>query len=375
MYAGRVVEEGTTEQVLGRPRHPYTRGLVASIPDHAAPRRLRGIEGVAVGVGERPPGCAFAPRCPLHVPDCDAAVPPLLETDPGRRVRCIRWQLTSVVEHVPPHTATAADAGAASLLAVEDLRAEHRTRAGTVVAASDVSFAVGRGECVALVGESGSGKTTIARCVVGLHAPAGGRVLLDGSQLAASSGGRSRDAAAPHPDRLPEPGRLAQPAPHRRSADRAARSACCWAAAGARREAEVAALLERVRLPARLADRYPRELSGGERQRVAIARALAAGPELAGLRRGHVGARRQRAGGGAGAARRAAAELGLALLFISHDLGVVAERGGSRAGARRGRVCEEGPPASLLVAPRDEYTRALVAAAPTLPAYADSTEV
>ena len=374
MYAGRVVEEGTTEQVLGRPRHPYTRGLVASIPDHAAPRRLRGIEGVAVGVGERPPGCAFAPRCPLHVPDCDAAVPPLLETDPGRRVRCIRWQLTSVVEHVPPHTATAADAGAASLLAVEDLRAEHRTRAGTVVAASDVSFAVGRGECVALVGESGSGKTTIARCVVGLHAPTGGRVLLDGTPLAASSGGRSRDERRRIQIVFQNPDDSLNPRHTVRSA--VARPIRVLLGKGRREaEADVAALLERVRLPARLADRYPRELSGGERQRVAIARALAAGPELlvcdevtSALDVSVQAAVLELLGG-------LRTELGLALLFISHDLGVVASAADRVLVLDRGRVCEEGPPASLLVAPRDDYTRALVAAAPTLPAYADSTEV
>ncbi len=72
MYAGRVVEQGATADLLARPHHPYTRALVASIPDHAAPRRLRGIEGVAVGVGERPTGCAFAPRCPQQVDECTA---------------------------------------------------------------------------------------------------------------------------------------------------------------------------------------------------------------------------------------------------------------------------------------------------------------
>ena len=76
------------------PRHPYTRGLVASIPDHLAPRRLRGMPGVAVGVGERPPGCAFAPRCPQRSSAATQELPPLEEIGAGRRVRCFEWRRT-----------------------------------------------------------------------------------------------------------------------------------------------------------------------------------------------------------------------------------------------------------------------------------------
>ena len=67
MYGGRIVEEGPTETVLRESRHPYTRGLLAAVPDHLAARRLHGIPGVAVGVTDRPPGCAYAPRCALRV--------------------------------------------------------------------------------------------------------------------------------------------------------------------------------------------------------------------------------------------------------------------------------------------------------------------
>ena len=88
MYAGRVVETGAIDDVLKTPRHPYTYGLLSSVPDYDVPRRLRGIAGVAVGVGNRPPGCAFAPRCPQAQPVCRQDMPKLEEIADGWSVRC-----------------------------------------------------------------------------------------------------------------------------------------------------------------------------------------------------------------------------------------------------------------------------------------------
>ena len=363
MYAGRVVEEGPTDSVLIEPKHPYTRGLVASIPDHVVPRRPRGMPGVALGVGERPAGCAFAPRCPQRVSRCEMEMPALEQTAAGHRVRCFEWQRTlplvvgERVEVREPRSLSS------PLLLVEDLRAVHRSRHGIVVAADDVSFALASGQCLALVGESGSGKTTIARCVVGLHRPAAGHILLDGARLAPLARQRPKEARRrcqiifqnPY-DSLNPRHRVghAIARPPRILRDLSEREA----------EREVARLLERVRLPARLADRFPAELSGGEHQRVAIARALAANPDLlicdeitsaldvsvqaailellADLR----------------------AELDVALLLISHDLGVVASIADRVLVLERGVVCEEGAVAKLLTSPGHPYTRRLVEAAP-----------
>jgi peptide/nickel transport system ATP-binding protein len=255
----------------------------------------------------------------------------------------------------------------APLLAVEALRAEHRGRGDAVVACSDVSFAIAHGECVALVGESGSGKTTIARSVAGLHAPAGGRVLLDGAPLAPLAARRT--LAARRRIQIVFQNPYDSLNPRHRVAQSIARPAQALRGLS-RKEADqtVADLLERVRLPARLATRFPGELSGGERQRVAVARALAADPELivcdeitsaldvsvqaavlellADLRR----------------------ELGLALLLITHDLGVVASVADRVLVLESGIVCEEGPVRSLLASPEHAYTQRLVAAAPTLSA-------
>jgi peptide/nickel transport system ATP-binding protein len=364
MYAGRIVEEGGAAAILSRPRHPYTRGLVASIPDHVTPRRVTGIPGVAVGVGERPAGCSFAPRCELRVDRCDVEAPPPEPCGERHAVRCFEWRRTAPLVVQPPLGAAGvvqAD-GTVPLLAVEGLDARY----GPVVAAEDVSFDLAAGECVALVGESGSGKTTIARCVAGLHEPSAGRVLLDGVPLAAKAGARLRDQRRRIQIVFQNPNDSLNP--RHRVGDSIARPArILRGLSPGESRAEVARLLERVRLPARVAARFPRELSGGERQRVAIARALAATPDVIVCDEvtSALDVSVQAAVLDLLAALRA--ELGLALLFISHDLGVVASVAGRVLVLEGGRVCEQGRVEQVLASPAQEYTRRLLAAAPRLP--------
>jgi peptide/nickel transport system ATP-binding protein len=251
------------------------------------------------------------------------------------------------------------------VLEVEDLEARHETKAGPVVAAAGVSFAVSPGECVALVGESGSGKTTIARCLVGLHAPAGGRIAFRGEELAPRAKDRSRTQRRGIQIVFQNPRESLNP--RKRILDELTRPAIVLLGLSrdeARRRAE--ALLERVRLPSRLGRRFPHELSGGELQRVAIARALIAQPELvvcdevtssldvsvqasvltllADLKR----------------------DLELAMVFITHDLGVVANIADHAIVLERGVVCESGPVLDLLARPSSTYARLLVDTAPSV---------
>jgi peptide/nickel transport system ATP-binding protein len=225
---------------------------------------------------------------------------------------------------------------------------------------------IGAGSCLALVGESGSGKTTAARCIAGLHRPAGGSIRLGGTQLAAHARDRSREDRRRIQLIFQDPFEslnprhrvgqaIMRPARILRGLDRA------------QAERELAVLLEQVRLPSRTTTRFPAELSGGERQRVAIARALAADPVvlvcdevtsaldvsvqaavldlLDDLRR----------------------RLGLAILFITHDLGVVAAIADEVVVLEHGEVRERGPAGRVLATPDDDYTRALIAAVPRLP--------
>ena len=98
MYAGRIVEQGPTAEILQRPRHPYTRGLLAATPDHLRPRVLGAMPGIAVGVGERPAGCPFAPRCPQRQAHCETELPQLEPTQRDHEVRCFEWRNTPPVE-------------------------------------------------------------------------------------------------------------------------------------------------------------------------------------------------------------------------------------------------------------------------------------
>lgn len=194
MYAGRVLEHGRADEVIERPRHPYTQALVSAIPDVHAPRALRGIPGVSVGVGEWPDGCAFAPRCRHQVARCAEALPELGSAGGEHSVRCFLWEeisgglrpgldARSEVTTSPSH----------QLLGVSDLEACYRQGRHEQAAVRDVSFSVGRGQCVALVGQSGSGKSTIGRCIAGLHRPSAGEITFDGRPLAGVARARPLD--------------------------------------------------------------------------------------------------------------------------------------------------------------------------------------
>jgi peptide/nickel transport system ATP-binding protein len=253
----------------------------------------------------------------------------------------------------------------AVLLDVSDLKAEHRTRRGTVVAAAGISFQLKEGACLALVGESGSGKTTIARVIAGLHPVWSGELLLRGERLAPKARDRSQDQRRRIQIVFQSPSDALNP---RHSVG----EALSWPARTLRRmsrqeaSAEVLSLLDSVQLPARYAERYPRELSGGQRQRVAIARALAPDPDviicdeitsaldvsvqarilelLADLRR----------------------DRGVSLLFITHDLGVVAAVADEVLVLEKGLICEEGDTSSILKRPQTDYTKQLLESAPSL---------
>ncbi|MGC0415596.1 oligopeptide/dipeptide ABC transporter ATP-binding protein [Embleya sp. AB8] len=251
------------------------------------------------------------------------------------------------------------------VLEATGLRVVHRTRSGPLHAVSDVSLRLERRRILALVGESGSGKSSIAKAILRLPAPTAGTVTLDGIDLSTASG-RALRALRPRiqmvfqdplsslnprrrvKDIVAEP-LDAHPDPHRLP-DRAAR---------------VAELLDAVGLSAAVfGDRRPHQLSGGQAQRVAIARALAAEPQVL-IADEAVSALDVSAQATVlNLLRGLTDELGLAGLFISHDLGVVRTVSDDVAVLHLGRLCEQGPTEAVLAAPAHPYTAALLAAVP-----------
>lgn len=367
LYAGRIVEQGPVGEILTNPRHPYTVGLVRSTPDHRRGGMPRAMAGSAPRTGSVVRGCAFAPRCPLAEDACLRDDPAPVPVGPRHEARCLRTTDTDGAltrEPVQTRTSRPAPTGA-PVLSVTGLAARHGSGRDAAVVARDIDFDIRAGECVALVGQSGSGKTTIARAVAGLHTPSAGEIRLDGAALGASVGRRSREQlravqmifqqpeAALNPRRAVL-GAVMRPAIVLRRLDR-----------GAAR-AEATRLMDAVRLPAGTAGRYPAELSGGERQRVAIACALAARPRV--LVCDEITSALDVSVQAAVLATLAEIrdEMNLALLFITHDLGVVAAIADTVLVLDRGGICERGPVAQVLSDPREDYTRELIAAAPVV---------
>ena len=368
MYAGRIVEEGPTEEILRRPRHPYTRGLLGATPDHLQPSVLESMAGIAVGAEERSAGCPFAPRCPQRRPHCEERFPPSEEAEPDHSVHCFEWRRTPPLVRAPLINETdpsSVTEGGDFILEIEDLSAEYQSRRETVVAARGISFRVEQQGCVALVGESGSGKTTIARSIAGLHPISGGRVVLEGEELPSLARNRSREQRRRVQLVFQNPAEALNP--RHTVASSIARPAQVLQGMNRReREVEVERLLEAVRLPSQIGSRYPRELSGGERQRVAIARALAAAPELLICDEITSALDVSVQAVVLELLRELRRELGLAVIFISHDLGVVSTIAERLLVLEDGVMVERGETGAVLSSPEHPYTRRLLDSAPSL---------
>ncbi len=340
MYAGQVVENGPVDEILSRPLHPYTAGLLGSLPQV----KHREIQA-AVDSGPRAVAARYAGRMPV----CTALQLRGSRVPHTAAIACSRRAPRALL--VFRRTGSAGSGGVSDILTVENLGIEFpaRQRHQVIKAVDGVDFRVAQGETFGVIGESGSGKSTLGRCIVCLVRPSSGRVLHDGADPFALSAGELRQHRRTFQIIFQDPNAALDP---RMTILDSVREPLDVARIGSAQERRRRALtmLDRVALSLELANRYPHEISGGQKQRANIARALVLEPRLivcdevvAALDVSiqadmlNLFAELQR-------------EFSLTYVFISHDLRVVAHVSDRVAVMYFGKLVELGPAQALMAA-------------------------
>ncbi len=378
MYAGHMVESAATADLFDQPRHPYTRGLIASIPQLAANGRTGGqpLRGL-LRRDALPAGCPFQPRCDFAEADCATNHQHLEPVTASHVVACQRWRQLDAPAIVATGAGAAPEQPATAVqpvLTVDGVSLRYGGGRGllarlgarppeTVV--DDVTFTIERGEIFALVGESGSGKSTIARAISGLLSPFAGGIGFEDRPLPGLVGERSGDLRRriqyvfQNPDASLNPRAkigtiLARPLEMFFDLDRTAV------------RDGVARILHDVRLDGSYAARYPDQLSGGERQRIAIARALVADPVLLLCDEVLSALDVSVQASILDLLQRLKRGTDVSMLFISHDLAVVRSLADRVGVLYQGRLLECGTVGEVFEPPFHPYTRSLLMAVPGL---------
>lgn len=375
MYAGRVVEEGTVDEVFDNPSHPYTVGLLNSIPRHGlrkTDRELFAIPGNLPQIGEPLPTCVYVDRCAIATDVCHTDVPGRVDRGNGHWTACHNADRIDEVPG-PKDTDWNHEIGTEEIIGVQGLSKTFRQRGVDVPALVSVDLGFADGETLGLVGESGSGKSTLAKTMLGVHTPDqdGGAITLRGRPMAGRATQRKDESIRAIQMVFQNPDSALNRAwTVRRILTRTiTKLTGLKGAAADERALEVAIAM---RLSPRHLDMRPRQLSGGLKQRVAIARAFAGDPDvvvcdeptsaldvsvqaailnlLASLQR----------------------DERTSYLFISHDIGVVRYLADRIAVMYVGRIVELTTTDKLFTGPNHPYTEALLSAVPSVDGEADN---
>ncbi|MES9971529.1 MAG: ABC transporter ATP-binding protein [Candidatus Thiodiazotropha sp.] len=375
MYAGEVVETAPVAAFFQAPKHPYSRMLFASLPEHRQPgERLFVIEGGVPPLGNDFTGCRFQQRCDQPKQICSEVSPDWLSGDDGSGVRCHLFTGNgwtpgvSKAEQVSTHPI--ADPGNRPLLSVRNLQVHYPIRKGVLQrvvghlrAVDGVDLDIVKGSVLALVGESGCGKSTVGKGILQLVKTTRGSVTLEDRELTGMTQRELRTIRGDLQLIFQDP--MSAMNPRLQVADIIAEG---MRAQGLHSRTAIAkgveSLLHQVGLPASAATRYPHQFSGGQRQRICVARALAVKPrvlicdeptsaldlsvqaQILNLLKGLQG------------------EFQLSYLFISHDISVVSYMADEIAVMYLGRIVEKGRTDEVMQQPLHPYTQALLSAVP-----------
>lgn len=386
MYAGRPVEKADVDSIFDHPAMPYTMGLLGAVPrsDRERNSRLVPIPGSPMNLVNMPKGCPFAPRCPLATDICHTTEPAMepVPGRPGQFVACHRTQeivskgLTFHDVYTVAEAAKSKFAGVPRderkmVLDVKHMRKTFpltaggflRRKIGEVKAVDDVTLDVREGETVALVGESGSGKSTTLMEIMAFKQPQDGEIEMFGTKLEHKMPREKRrelrsavqyvfqDPMSSLDPRLPIYDILAEPMKVQHYSKEQIRE-------------RIGELMRLVELNPDQVDRFPTQFSGGQRQRIAIARALSVNPKLVLLDEPVSALDVSIQAGVINLLEDLQNKLGVAYLFVAHNLSVVRHISSRVAVMYLGRIVESGDTEDVFEHPLHPYTQALISAVP-----------
>ncbi|MDG2027037.1 MAG: ABC transporter ATP-binding protein [Acidimicrobiales bacterium] len=369
MYAGRIVEEGTVTDVFDNPSHPYTKGLLNSIPRHGirkGDRELFAIPGNLPQIGDALPTCVYVERCPVATEICSTEVPPVVErTVGGHWTRCHH---PDRIDQVPDPEEVSIDhtVGTEEIIGVRGVSKTFRQRGNDVPALVSIEMGFAEGETLGLVGESGSGKSTLAKTMTGVHPPdEGGAITLRGREMKGKATERVEESIRAIQMVFQNPDSALNRAwTVRRILMRAVTK--LTGLKGAEAEERAIEIATSMRLSERHLDMRPRQLSGGLKQRVAIARAFAGDPEVVVCDEPTSALDVSVQAAILNLLAQLQREERTSYLFISHDIGVVRYLADRIAVMYVGRIMELGTTEQLFDGPVHPYTEALLSAVPSV---------
>jgi peptide/nickel transport system ATP-binding protein len=374
MYAGEIVEVAEREAFFRAPQHPYSQKLFAALPSPRA-GELAVIRGQVPPLTQTFHRCRFADRCDFVFDRCRVEAPKLYEPAKGHLARCFLREEGLA----PPRKANAAGERTAAgsegevLLAVRDIkvhfpirRGVFRQTVGYVKAVDGVSLELRAGRTLAIVGESGSGKTTLGKAVLQLIPPTGGSVRFREQVISEMSKAELRPLRGAMQIVFQDPYASLNPRLRVSEILLEGMRSLSIGRSDKERILVLGKLLAEVGLPDESLDRYPHEFSGGQRQRIAIARALAVNPKLIVCDEPTSALDVSVQAQILNLLRSLQERLGIAYLFITHNIAVVDYLAHEVAVMYKGAIVERGTVDAVLRHPRHEYTKTLLSAVPTV---------